>query len=178
MRFNNEDRNTVEVYDANGILIPGAVSGDTDTGLVTRHDLDAVGTPRADANGNIIHIVERHPAPLRLKQIEPGKKQYKGIVADQQQAGGVFPLPEGIIASDVRNYMDNNPITVYPAYRVVEVTPTENWQVPPEVWEGKKEGVSVEVELVGQPVEVDKDKLREIMDKYLNLLTRYLSLRG
>lgn len=57
-----------EVLDANGVKIPKAIRGDTESGLVER--LVFEDGKFIIENGHVKTIVERHPAPLILKEIK------------------------------------------------------------------------------------------------------------
>src|SRR5574337_182647 len=72
MRFDAQDGSVFllhyEVLDANGVVIPRAISGDMDTGLVKRAEVGPNGELIRQGN-KIKTLVERHPAPLYLRKV-------------------------------------------------------------------------------------------------------------
>jgi hypothetical protein len=62
------------VYDADGLLIPHPISGDTDTGEVTCYTLAGDGSPAVSGDGTQLLTVTRFfPPPLRVLPALAGK---------------------------------------------------------------------------------------------------------
>ena len=64
----HDDSDIIEVRDANGVLSPNVLRGETNTGIVVVCVLDKWGAIRINVHGDVMTRAERHPFPLQLKR--------------------------------------------------------------------------------------------------------------
>lgn len=89
MKFNAREGDTGLVYDADGLLVPGAIEGDTETGVVVCVVRDSLGNPLRDSNDEAITTERRYRAPLRVEPL-PQRYDLQEWVDSQPMAR---PLP-------------------------------------------------------------------------------------
>lgn len=80
MQFDAKKGDRGYVYDANNVLILGAIRGDTETGIVDSYILDCNGNQQVNhTTGEFLRTVQRHPAPLRIEPLPTNAPSFEQV---------------------------------------------------------------------------------------------------